>query len=77
MKLLQDECYKEVKEVYKLKQLHLKLSQGKHARLIGLHTYDMLANPISSYCMQYVSAIEENRSDLIINGDDDISCKNA
>jgi len=37
----------------------------------GVHTYDILANPNYSDMFQYVSASIPNRTDFIIDDDDD------
>ena len=38
-------------------------------RLQGVHTYDLLANPIYATAFCYYSASEPNREDLIVDGD--------
>lgn len=39
--------------------------------LQGVHTYDILANPLYLESFQYVSAATENRCDYIIDGNED------
>ena len=50
-------------------------TQGK--TLQGVHSYDILANPLYLDDFQYVTAAEDDRSDMIIDDDDDESNDNA
>lgn len=43
----------------------------KGSTLQGVHSYDMLANPLYSDAFQYVSAAVPNRADYIIDDDND------
>jgi len=41
--------------------------------LQGVHSYDILANPLYLDDFQYVTAAEDDRNDMIIDDDDDES----
>lgn len=43
----------------------------KEKVLQGVHSYDILANPLYLEAFQYVSAAQEEREKFIIDGDDD------
>ena len=46
-------------------------TKGKN--LQGVHSYDILANPLYFDDFQYVTAAEDDRAEMIIDGDDDMS----
>ena len=47
-----------------------KLENPKKFHLQGVHTYDILRNPIYTQAFQYFSADLDDRKDFIIDGDD-------
>ena len=51
------------------------MTQGK--TLQGVHSYDILANPLYLDDFQYVTAAEDDRADMIIDDDDDEGNDNA
>jgi hypothetical protein len=46
---------------------------NEHYHLQGIHTYDILRNPIYTMQFQYFAADLEDRQDFIIDGDTDAS----
>ncbi len=63
MPLLTENMYRTMKVTAK--------TQGK--TLQGVHSYDILANPLYLDDFQYVTAAEDDRNDMIIDDDDDES----
>ena len=61
MKILSDSQFARLNEV--------PMTQGK--TLQGVHSYDILANPLYLDDFQYVTAAEDDRADMIIDDDDD------
>jgi len=51
------------------------MTKGK--TLQGVHSYDILANPLYLDDFQYVTAAEDDRADMIIDDDDDEGNDNA
>jgi hypothetical protein len=52
-------------------------SMTKGKTLQGVHSYDILANPLYLDDFQYVTAAEDDRADMIIDDDDDEGNDNA
>lgn len=54
-------------------QYHQMMNRGKTEgkTLQGVHSYDILANPLYLDDFQYVTAAEDDRNDMIIDDDDD------
>ena len=44
-------------------------SKPRGKKLVGVHSYLILANPVYSDAMQYVSAAVDKRADMIIDDD--------
>jgi hypothetical protein len=49
-----------------------KLKDAKKFHLQGIHTYDILRNPIYTQAFQYFSADLPNRHEYIVDGDDNV-----
>jgi hypothetical protein len=63
LKILVDETFEKMKDT----------PMTKGSTLQGVHSFDILANPLYSDRFQYVSAAVPNRTDFIIDDDDDES----
>lgn len=63
LKMLTDEQFERVKQV----------ASNPEKNLTGVHSYDILANPLYHYSFQYISSSVEDRGKFILDGDDDES----